>query len=51
MPTTRIKRLRADAKQLRRAFDRGEAEARARVAAVLGQIDSLKHADALHVIV
>ncbi len=50
MPTTRIKRLRADAKQLRRAFDTGETNARARVAAVLGQTDSLKHADALHVI-
>lgn len=50
MPTTRILRLRADAKHLRRAFERGEADARTRVAAVLGQTDSLKHADALHVI-
>ena len=42
--------LRRQAKTLKRAFAAGEAEARARVAAVFPDAQTLKHADALHVI-
>ena len=49
MPDT-TKHLRRAAKTLRRAFSDGDAQARARVHAVLPGATTLRHADALHVI-
>lgn len=45
-----VDKLRRDAKALKKACRAGEAGARARVGAVLGETHDLKHADALHVI-
>ncbi len=50
MPSRPIDRLRQDAKALRKAFAAGNAEAHARATAALGRHETLKHADALHVI-
>ncbi|MEL6678675.1 MAG: ankyrin repeat domain-containing protein, partial [Pseudomonadota bacterium] len=49
MPTS-LDSLRQAAKHLRRDFAKGDADARDRVAAVLPNARSLRHADALHVI-
>ena len=49
MPTS-LDSLRQAAKHLRRDFAKGDADARDRVAAVLPNAQSLRHADALHVI-
>ncbi|MEM8956889.1 MAG: ankyrin repeat domain-containing protein [Pseudomonadota bacterium] len=47
---TSLDNLRRQARSLRRAWDAGDGDARARVAAVLPAVQALKHADALHVL-
>ena len=48
--TKSLENLRRDAKALKKAHASGEADALARVGAVLPDVETLKHADALHVI-
>lgn len=48
--TPSIEKLRREAKALKKAVAAGDAEALARVRAVLPEAETLKHADALHVI-
>lgn len=48
--TLSTERLRRAAKALKRGFGAGETDARARVAAVLGARDEIRHGDALHVV-